>query len=103
MENTLVILSKEFINRIHVSLGEIQAKFAIPVINELQVWFDKAEKEPTKLLADVEAHLLPIKAKIEADAAKVKAWIEAEEAKVKGAEEADAAKAKAVVEAVETV
>jgi hypothetical protein len=73
-ENTLVILSKEFLTRINVALGEIQAKFAIPVINELQAWIDKAEQEPHKLLAELEAHVAPIKARVESlakDAEKV--------------------------------
>jgi hypothetical protein len=68
MSNTVVILSQEFITRINIALGEIQAKFAIPVINELQAWFDKAEKAPHQLIADLEAHVAPLKAKIEADA-----------------------------------
>jgi hypothetical protein len=66
MSNTVVILSQEFMTRINVALGEIQAKFAIPVINELEAWKNKVEAEPHKLLADIEAHLAPVKAKVEA-------------------------------------
>jgi F0F1-type ATP synthase membrane subunit b/b' len=81
MSNTVVILTEEFLTRIHVALGEIQAKFAIPVINEVQQWIDKAEKEPTKLVADIDAHLVPFRAKIAAAEAESKKILEAAAAK----------------------
>lgn len=78
MSNTVVILTEEFMKRINVALGEIPAKFAIPVINELQAWYDMAEKEPTKLLASIKSHLAPFEAKVaEADAAAKKLLEEA--------------------------
>jgi hypothetical protein len=67
--DTLVILSKEFMLRVNMALGEIQAKFAIPVINELQAWADKAETDSAKLLADVEKHLAPHRAIVASTAA----------------------------------
>jgi hypothetical protein len=76
-----MILTEEFLTRIHVALGEIQAKFAIPVINEVQQWIDKAEKEPTKLVADIDAHLVPFRAKIAAAEAESKKLLEAAAAK----------------------
>lgn len=69
MSNTVVILSEEFMTRINIALGEIQAKFAIPVINELENWLNKAKDEPHKLVVELEAHLVPFKAKLAADKA----------------------------------
>jgi hypothetical protein len=93
MSNTVLILSKEFMTRINVALGEIQAKFAIPVINEMQAWADKAEQEPHKLLADIEAHLAPVKAKVDADKAAAEARVLAE---VKAVQDAKSAVAEAL-------
>jgi hypothetical protein len=53
----LVILSDEFLARIHVGLGEIQAKFAVPVIQEIQRLVDLAEQDYDKFKAEVDAHL----------------------------------------------
>lgn len=64
MSDTIVILSEEFLKRIHLALGEMQVKFALPVIMEIQAWFDKAEKEPAKLIADVQAHLEQFRTKL---------------------------------------
>jgi hypothetical protein len=88
MSNTVVILSKEFMDRINVALGEIAAKFSIPVLNELHAWVEKAQNEPHKLIADLEAHVAPMKAKIEADKAAAEVL-----AAVKAAHAADGEKA----------
>ena len=88
MSNTVVILSDEFMTRINVALGEIQAKFAIPVINEVQAWIDKAEKEPTKLLTEIDAHLAPFRAKVAAADAEAKKLLEEAAAKASAIEQA---------------
>jgi hypothetical protein len=75
-DGTLVILSKEFMTRIKVALGEIQAKFAIPVIAELETWEQKIASAPHEVLAAIESHISPIKAKIEADKVAVAAAAE---------------------------
>jgi hypothetical protein len=62
----LLILSDEFIARLHVGLGEIQAKFAIPVIQDIQAQVDLIEKDAKSFLASVEAHIAPIKQKVAA-------------------------------------
>lgn len=77
MPNTIVILSDEFLNRIRIALGEIQAKFAVPVLGELELWAAKAKDEPAKLLADVDAHLAQFRASVTMAEAKVKALLEA--------------------------
>ena len=72
----LVILSDEFLARVHVGLGEIQAKFAIPVIAEIQNQVDLVEKDVKAFLASVEAHVAPHKQKVvaaDAEAARVAA------------------------------
>jgi hypothetical protein len=70
MSNTVVILTEEFMKRISVGLGEVQAKFAIPVLNELQAWTDLHEKDPAKLIALVDDHLKSFRDKVAADIAK---------------------------------
>lgn len=60
----LLILSDEFLARLHVGLGELQAKFAIPVISEIQKQVDLFEKDAATFIADVEAHIAPLRAKI---------------------------------------
>ncbi len=67
----LVILSDEFLARIHVGLGEVQAKFAIPVLQDIQAQVDLAEKDAKAFLAAVEAHIAPFKQKVAADAAEI--------------------------------
>jgi hypothetical protein len=62
----LLILSDEFIARLHVGLGEIQAKFAIPVIQDIQAQVDLSEKDAAAFLASVEAHVSPFKQKVAA-------------------------------------
>jgi hypothetical protein len=101
-DNTVVVLSKEFMTRIKIALGEIQAKFAIPVIAELEAWETKVAQAPHEVLAAIESHIAPIKAKVAAgtmaavDAAAVAALkveapvvaVEAEVTKVDAAAEA---------------
>jgi hypothetical protein len=77
MSNKILILSDEFIARIHVGLGEVAAKFSIPVLQEIQTQIDTAEKDVKSFIAKVEAHIAPIKAAIVAEEAKLKAAADA--------------------------
>lgn len=62
----LLILSDEFMSRVLVGLGEIQTKFGLPVLQDIQTQVDLAEKDPAAFLAAVEAHLSPFKIKVSA-------------------------------------
>lgn len=73
MSNTIFVLSEEFVKRIFVGLGEIPSKFSHVVILELEAQAKAAETEAHKIIALVEQHLAPLKAKVEAEAAKTKA------------------------------
>jgi hypothetical protein len=103
MSNTVVVLSKEFMTRIKVALGEIQAKFAIPVMAELEAWEQKVVAAPHEVLTAIEAHIAPIKAKVEADKAAVVAADALAKAKVEApvaAAEEEVTKVEASAEAV---
>lgn len=61
---TLLILSDEFLTRINIGLGEVQAKFAVPVIAEIEIQAARAANDAEAFLAAIEAHVAPIKAKL---------------------------------------
>lgn len=60
----LLILSDEFLARINVGLGEIAAKFAIPVIMDIEAQVSRTERDAEAFLAAIEAHVAPIRAKL---------------------------------------
>jgi hypothetical protein len=62
-ENTVLIVSKEFLNRILVGLSEIQAKFAIPVIQEIEKQAAAADAGAKHWIESIESHLDGIKLK----------------------------------------
>lgn len=57
----IFMVDKEFADRINVALGEIQGKFAIPVVYELQRQSEAQNANPAAFLAELEPHLAVIK------------------------------------------
>lgn len=78
MSNQILVLSEEYIKRIFVGLGEVPAKFSHEVILAIESQLKAAETEYEKLVAVVENHIAPLKAKIAADAAKAKSDVTAD-------------------------
>jgi hypothetical protein len=70
MANTVIVLSEEFLKRVQVALGELPAKFAVPVIQEVEAWITLAEKQPHKVVELVDKHMAEIKDKIAQEGAK---------------------------------
>lgn len=109
MANTVLVLSEEFLKRVQVALGELPAKFAVPVIQEVEAWITLAEKQPHKVVELIDKHMNEIKEKIASEAAKagmmehaMKLVAEKAAADAKAAEEAAAKKIEAPVDAAIT-
>lgn len=68
MSNTVLILSEEFLTRIKIGLQEIQAKFANPVLIEIETQVKNAESSEAKWVSSIESHVSAIKSKVEAAA-----------------------------------
>ncbi len=96
MANTVIVLTEEFLKRVQVALGEIPAKFAIPVIQEIEAWITLAEHQPAKVIELVDKHLQQFRDKVAAEEAALKA----EAAKALAAVEAEAKKVASPVESV---
>lgn len=60
-ENHVLIISQEFLNRIMVGLGEVASKFAIPVIQDIEIQVKSAESGAKDWIASIESHLTGIK------------------------------------------
>jgi hypothetical protein len=99
--SNVIVVSEEFLKRIFVGLGEMPAKFSHAVIIDIEAQLKTAEEAPHKLLALIEQHLAPVKAKVAADAAKVEAIPAAAVADVKADIKSEEAKVEAVGTAVE--
>lgn len=68
MSNTVLILSEEFLTRIKVGLQEIQAKFANPVLIEIETQVKHAETAAQGWVSSIESHVAELKTKAEAAA-----------------------------------
>jgi hypothetical protein len=62
-ENKVLILSQEFLNRIMVGLGEVQSKFAIPVLQDIEKQLAAAEVGAKIWVESIEAHITGVKLK----------------------------------------
>lgn len=64
MANHLVLLTDEFLARVHVGLGEIQSKFAIPVINDIEKQIKSYEAGTKEWYDSIKAHIVHLEAQI---------------------------------------
>jgi hypothetical protein len=60
-DNVVLIVSKEFLNRILVGLGEVASKFAIPVLKDIESQVQHAEVGAKHWVEAIEAHLVGVK------------------------------------------
>lgn len=93
--SNILVLSEEFVKRIFIGLGEMPSKFSHVVILDIEAQIKAAEAETHKIVALVEQHLAPLKAKVEAE--KVAAEAVVAQVETKAQEVVDAGKAVAKV------
>lgn len=83
MANTVLIVSEEFLNRIKVGLQEIPAKFANPVLIDIENQVKAAETGAKEWIQVIETHLSGIKTKAETVLGKVEQKVESAVSSVK--------------------
>lgn len=63
-DNVVLIVSKEYLNRILVGLGEVASKFSVPVLQDIEKQVSAAEVGAKEWMEAIESHLTGIKLKV---------------------------------------
>lgn len=66
MANKILIFSDEFFNRVCVGLGELQSKFAHPVIVDIEEQIKLIDSDVVAHVALIEKHMADANAKVKA-------------------------------------
>lgn len=75
MANHVLIVTDEVLARIKLGLGEIAAKYAVPVFQEIEAQVALAETGGKNYIDAIESHIAAIKAKVEKVVEKVQAEV----------------------------